>query len=183
VKDAAPGKARTGRAKAAWIVIAFLSVACSASAQKAATSAKTNPQASASELRIVAADVQMLLIAPDGKKTGFDPKLKTKFRAIADSAYYEDALLAYDSGRVDPNTTQTIDVRNPKPGRYKLVVSSGTAADGQEYEVRLNLYSGDGDDARARISGTVNHSKATTFEIRVSNNPPGFKVVDRAKPQ
>src|SRR5574340_608620 len=103
-------------------------------AQKMNPAAK-NTSEPASELRIEAANVQMLLIAPDAKETGYDPKSRKVLRVIPDSAYYEDALLAYDSGRVDPNTTQTIDVRRPAPGNYRLLISPGTATDGEEYEI------------------------------------------------
>lgn len=129
----------------------------------------------------MAANVQLLLISPDGKRTGYDPHSKEKFRTIPDSAYYEDALLAYDTGAVDPNTTQTIDVRDPGLGRYRLVVSPGTAADGEEYEVRVKLYLRNGSEVRvARIAGTAERGKAATYELRVSADPASVVIVGRA---
>ncbi len=171
-KNALPGKAGSGCAVVVSVVLAIASVACSASAQQQRTKAEQNSGA-ASELRIVAANVQLLLIAPDGKETGYDPKTRKIAKTIPGSAYNEDALLAYDSGRVDPNTTQTIDVKHPSAGKYRLVVSPGTAADGEEYEVRVHLYRPAGGEARnVRIAGTARRNKAATYEIQVKGEPP-----------
>jgi hypothetical protein len=127
-----------------------------------------------SELTVVAAKVQMLLIAPGGKKTGYDPKSRKVVRGIPNSAYYQDALLQYDSGRVDPNTTQTIDLKRPQAGPFRLVVSPGTAADGEEYEIHVNLYLQGGGEARmARIAGTMEAGRSTVYELSVSAEPPG----------
>lgn len=140
-----------------------------ASVQKKSQPVKTN-SAAGSELRIVAANVQLLLIAPDGKKTGYDPKLQKEMRAIPDSAYYQDALLAYDSGRVDPNTTQTIDVRHPRTGQYKLLVSQGTAADGEEYEILVHLYRSEGSEVPVlRLSGTAKSGAPAAFKFVLDN--------------
>ena len=97
---------------------------------------------------------------------------------IPESGYYEDALLVYDSGRADPNTTQTIDVKQPGPGKYRLIISPGTAADGEEYEIHVNLYlHGGGESRTARIAGTAEHAKIATYELRVSVEPPEIAVI------
>ncbi|MDE3108549.1 MAG: hypothetical protein KGL02_01295 [Acidobacteriota bacterium] len=137
----------------------------------------------AGELRIEAANVQMLLIAPDAKETGYDPKSRKVLRVIPDSAYYEDALLAYDSGRVDPNTTQTIDVRRPAPGNYRLLISPGTAADGEEYEILVHLYRSDGTEASVvRISGQANRGAPTAFELELEGSPPRTVLLKARRP-
>lgn len=133
-----------------------------------------------SELRIVAANVQMLLIAPDGKKTGYDAKLKQKVHGISDSAYYEDALLAFDSGRVDPNTTQTIDVRNPVAGKYRLKVTPGTAPDGEEFEIQVSLSLRSGDERNARVAGTAERKKPSSYEITVNAESEVLKIATPA---
>lgn len=139
-------------------------------------------QTSDAELTIVAANVQMVLIAPDGKETGYDPKLKKQVRTIPDSTYYEDALLAFDSGRVDPNTTQTLSVQHPKAGKYRLVVSSGTARDGQEYEVRIAFAQRDGSETHnLRLAGAAKREKPAIYELRVSEDPPGVLIADPAR--
>lgn len=140
--------------------------AVNASAQNVRTGEKAQPEQA--ELRIVAAKVQMLLIAPDGRKTGYDPRSKGTVGTIPKSRYDQDALLAYDTGAVDLNTTQTIDVRHPAEGRYRLVVSPGGAADGEEYEVHIHLYLRDGIDVKtARIAGTAKSGKVATYELSV----------------
>jgi len=173
---------RDGRKQAiGWLAAACVFVGLGA-AKATAQSARTRQDArsvSVAELRIVAAKVQLLLIAPNGKKTGYDPTTKRKLRAIAHSGYYEDALLEYDSGRVDPNTTQTIDVRRPAAGTYRLIVSPGTAADGEEYEVRIHLYSQDGSGAKdARIAGTARQGSSEEFEFRIGAASSGVEVVE-----
>lgn len=152
-----------------------------AQTQKTSAATGTNKVAG-SELSIVAAKVQMLLIAPGGKKTGFEAKSQTIVKEIPESAYYQDALLQYDSGRVDTDTTQTIDVKQPMPGKYRLIVSPGTAADGEEYEIRVNLYSQEGGDARtARIAGMAEHGTVATYDLTVSGEPATVVVTDRQK--
>ncbi len=146
--------------------------------ERGAARAKDSSGAANSELSIVAAKVQMLLIAPDGKETGYDPRTKKTSRAIPDSTYDEDALLAYDSGRVDPNTTQTIDVRNPPVGKYRLIVSLGTAADGEEYEIQIHIYRNSGEARTARIAGTAQRRKIATYELRVSAGPAAVAIID-----
>lgn len=158
-----------------WLAAAAVCIcpgAANTSAQRATPTIKRTSE-SASELRIVAANVQMLLTASNGKETGYDPKSRKTLRAIADSDYYEDALLAFDSGRVDPNTTQAIDVRQPVQGTYRLLVSSGTAADGEEYEILIHLYRNDGSEAPiVRLSGTAKQNAPTVFEFELKGSPP-----------
>lgn len=166
----------------ARVAIALTVVTCSVWGAPRQAKEKGRQQAHAvnAELTIVAANVQMLLIAPDGKETGYDPKLQKQVRTVPGSAYYQDALLAYDSGRVDPNTTQTIDVGHAVAGTYKLVVSAGTAAEGEEYEVRIRLSRRDGSEAAiARITGTAEREKPASYELRVSVDPGGVTVVHR----
>jgi hypothetical protein len=147
-------------------------VALGAQPRQATANRGRKSGAASGELRIVAANVQLLLIAPDGKETGYDPRSKKKLHVIPGSAYYEDALLAYDSGRVDPNTTQTIDVRHPVAGKYQLVVSPGTAADGEAYDVRATFYSQDGSEAgSARIAGTAKQRTSATYELTIGGTP------------
>jgi len=124
----------------------------------------------------------MLLIAPDGKKTGFETKSGKIVKTIPNSAYYQDALLQYDSGRADPDTTQTIDVKQPMAGRYRLLVSQGTAADGEGYEIHVSLYSQlDGEAQTARTAGTAERGKIATYELSVSGDPATVVVIDRQK--
>ncbi|MGH9738917.1 MAG: hypothetical protein ACRD4X_10060 [Candidatus Acidiferrales bacterium] len=130
------------------------------------------------ELSVVAADVQLLLIAPGGKESGYDPKSKKILKEIPGSAYYQDALLAYDSGRVDPNTTQTLNVQQPAAGKYRLIVSRGSAADGEEYEIRIHLYGANGSDARdVRIAGTSRRGETATYELLLRPGPGNAIVV------
>jgi hypothetical protein len=157
--------------------MAIMCAAYSTMARQNGTEEHTN---SGSELSIVAAKVQMLLIAPDGRRTGFEPKSQKIIKAIPNSAYYQDALLQYDSGRVDPNTTQTIDVKRPPIGRYRLLVTPGTAADGEEYDIRVNLYlQGGGETRTTRIAGTAEAGKIANYELRVNVEPPGVVVVEK----
>jgi len=138
--------------------------------QAARPSAKPRPNGS--ELKIVAADVQMLLIAPNGRETGYDPKTKKIIKGIAASAYYQDALLAYDTGRTDLSTTQTIDVQHPAAGKYRLVVTGDGLPDGESYAVRATLYRPDGGEADiAHIAGQVKRGKTETYELRVTSEP------------
>jgi hypothetical protein len=154
-------------------------VALGARLQRVAATPELNSRADSSELTIVAANVQLLLIAPDGKQTGYDPKTRKIVKAIPNSAYNEDALLAYDTGAVDPNTTQTIDVKHPPAGKYRLVVSSGTAADGEEYEVQVKLYARDGSDARiARITGTAERGRTANYELQIAAGPQAELILD-----
>lgn len=156
-------------ASRAFIFLLLLALASPTLAQVKENPTTTNYQTGI-ELRIVAANVQLLLIAPHGKKTGYDAKSRKQLRAIPDSAYYQDALLAYDSGRVDPNTTQTVDVRHAPAGKYKLLVSQGTAADGEEFEVLIHLYSRDGREASfLRLSGTVKPGAPAAFDFDLKN--------------
>ena len=134
------------------------------------------------ELTVVAADVQLLLIAPGGKETGYDPQSKKVVKGIAHSAYDQDALLAFDSGRVDPSTTQTLTVKRPNAGTYRLVVSQGTAADGEEYEVRITLDRLGGYEAGiVRITGTATRGNSTTYELKVKADPANVVIVNRAR--
>lgn len=167
---------------ALWVLAVFVFAPCgSARAQEEQrdTQQRLNSHSKSSELEIVAANVQLLLFAPDGKKTGYDPRAKKKFHAIPDSAYYEDALLAYDTGAVDLNTTQTIRVLHPQAGKYRLVVSPGTAANGEEYEVRVKLYTRNGGEARiTRIAGTAERGKSSTYEFVVGFDPASVAIVN-----
>ena len=163
------------RLEPSLLIVLVLWCASVAPAQETRTSDSARK---GSELSIVAANVQMLLVAPSGKKTGFEAKSQKIAREIPNSAYYQDALLEYDSGRVDPNTTQTLDVKKPQAGRYRLLVAPGTAADGEEYEIRVTLYLQRGDEARtARIAGTAEHDTTATYEIRVSGGAEGTVAV------
>jgi hypothetical protein len=181
-QSASPGKTNAGRAKVAWIVIAILCAGCTVAAQQTGTKAYGSSGAKGSELSIVAAKVQILLIAPNGRKTGFEPKSERIVKEIANSAYYQDALLQYDSGRVDPNTTQTLDVKQATPGKYRLIVSQGNAADGEEYEIHVNLYlQPRGETRTARIAGTVKAAKLATYELSVSAGPAMVVVVGQQK--
>jgi hypothetical protein len=148
--------------------------------QRAATKPALNVHPASGELNIVAANVQLLLIAPDGRKTGYDARSKKKLRAIPESTYDEDALLAYDTGAVDLNTTQTLNVRHPLAGKYRLMVSSGSLADGQEYEVQVHLYRRDGSEASiVRLAGTVKRDAPATYEFELRSGPAGATIVNR----
>lgn len=167
-KSAAPGKARTGRAIAAWVVVAIVAVACGAGLLRASGAPSAKSRAHGSELSVVAADVQLLLIARNGKETGYDPRTKKQVREIPGASYFEDALAAFDSGRVDTSTTQTLQVRRPQAGKYRLVISPGNLADGEGYEVRVKLYRRDGSEAaNARIDGTVKRGEAVEYEVEL----------------
>lgn len=140
-----------------------------------------NAQADGSELSIVAADVQLLLIAPDGKETGYDPRAKKQVREIAGATYFEDALAEFDSGRVDRSTTQTLQVRRPRAGKYRLVVSPGYLEDGERYEVRVKLYRKDSSEAAdGRIEGTVKGREAEVYELELGGRRGSALVVNRA---
>jgi hypothetical protein len=133
-----------------------------------ATVQASKTQADAGELSILAADVQLLLIAPDGKATGYDARTEKQVREIPASSYFEDAQLAFDSGRVDTSTTQTLHVQRPPAGKYRLVISPGNLADGEGYEVRVRLYRRDGSEAAsARIDGKVKHGEAVEYEVEL----------------
>jgi hypothetical protein len=168
-KSAASGKAGTSRVIVAWVVAAIVAGACGGGLLRASAPPSAKPVAVRSELSIVAADVQLLLIAPDGKKTGYDPRAKKQVREIPGASYFEDALAEFDSGRVDRSTTQTLQVRRPQAGNYRLVVSPGYLEDGERYEVRVKLYRGDGSEAaNARIDGTVKGREAVEYEVMLS---------------
>jgi hypothetical protein len=176
------GGRNAGGARVARIAIAILCAGCTVAAQQATIRPYRNSSAKGSELSIAAAKVQMLLIAPDGKKTGFEARSRRIVKAIPNSAYYQDALLQYDSGRVDPDTTQTIDVKQAIPGKYRLIVSQGTAASGEDYEIRVNLYLQDGGETHtARIAGTVERGKVAAYELSVSAEPASAVVIDQQK--
>jgi hypothetical protein len=180
--QASPGKTNAGRAKVAWIVIAIFCAGWTVAAQQTVTKPYRNSSANAIELSIVAAKVQMLLSAPNGKKTGFEPKPQKIVKEIPNSSYYQDALLQYDSGRVDPNTTQTIDVKQATPGKYRLIVSQGNAADGEEYEIHVNLYlQPRGETRTARIAGAARRGKVATYDLSVSAVPAMIAVVGQGK--
>jgi hypothetical protein len=180
--QAAPGKANVGRAKVAWIAITILFAGCTVAAQQTRTKPHRNSGANALELSIVAAKVQLLLIAPGGKKTGLEAKLQKTVKEIPHSSYYQDALLQYDSGRVDPNTTQTIDVKEATPGKYTLIVSQGNAENGEDYEIHINLYlQPSGETRTARIAGTAERGKLSTYELSVSAAPAMIAVVGQRK--
>lgn len=133
---------------------------------KESTKAGAAWRADSGELQIAAADVQLLLIAPDGKKTGYDPKAKRQVRGIPEASYFEDALAEFDSGRVDRSTTQKLQVQRPRVGKYRLVVSPGYLEDGQRYEVRVKLYREDSSlAANARIDGTVKGHEAAEYDV------------------
>jgi len=147
-------------------------------AQRAPAGSHAKSQADSSELKIVAADVQLLLVAPNARETGYDPKTKKEIKTIPDSAYYQDAQLAYDTGRTDLSTTQTIDVQHPAAGKYQLIVFGSGLPDGESYEVRMTLYRADGSEAgNARIAGTVKRDKTETYELRVGANPARVAIV------
>lgn len=161
----------------------FATVSASTARKNQAATKRTRPVGNdRGELTVVAADIQLLLIAPGGKETGYDPKSKTILKEIPGSAYYQDALLAYDSGRVDPNTTQTLNVQQPKAGKYRLIVSPGTLADGEEYEVRVHLYRRDGSDAgSSRIAGAARRGMPKTYDLQLSTSPRAAVTVIRAR--
>lgn len=161
------------------LACAFLTVgALEARQHQAGTKGGLPSRKDRGELSLVAADVQLLLIAPGGKETGYDPKSKKILKEIPGSVYYQDALLAYDSGRVDPNTTQTLNVQQPVAGKYRLIVSRGSAADGEEYEIRVHLYGADGGDARdVRIAGTSKRGDTATYELLLRLGPAKAIVV------
>jgi hypothetical protein len=168
------------RATAVWVLLVFAlaSVGLGAPPQRSATKPEPNARLDSGELNIVAANVQLLLIAPDGKETGYDPKTKKRLRAIPESTYDEDALLAYDTGAVDLNTTQTLNVRHPVAGKYRLVVSSGSLADGQEYEIRVHLYRSDGSEAaNIRLAAAARAAKPATYEFDLRTSPESSLVV------
>lgn len=147
-------------------------------AQRAAAIPRAKSQRNRSELKIVAADVQLLLIAPNGRETGYDPKTRKEIKTISDSAYYQDALLAYDTGRTDLSTTQTIDVQHPAAGKYRLIVSGSGLPNGESYEVRVTLYRADGNEAgNARIARSVERDKTETYELRVGADPATVAIV------
>jgi hypothetical protein len=168
------------RAASLLLVAAATVFGATAAPQRTATKSTLNAGAAGSELRIEAANVQMLLIAPGGKETGYDAKTKTVTKEIPRSAYYEDALLAFDSGRVDPNTTQTVDVKNPAAGNYRLVVSPGTAPDGEEYEIRVSLYLRGGAEQNVRISGKAKRDRTASYELAVNAGSAILRVINRA---
>ncbi|HVB87502.1 MAG TPA: hypothetical protein VNK23_12650 [Candidatus Dormibacteraeota bacterium] len=166
--------------KAAALLFLACSVAPAIWANRVAAVPSAASHAPGGELKIVAADVQLLLIAPNGRETGYDPKIGKEKKTIPESSYYKDALLAFDSGRADTSTTQTIDVQHPAAGKYRLVVSSGGLAEGESYEVRVTLYRADGSEAsNARIAGTVKHDKAAMYELRLSAEPATVAIVHR----
>jgi hypothetical protein len=183
-QDAAREKTERSAAFIAWTVFAILSAllgaGIAAGKQQAGDQAVLPAKKDRSELTVVAADVQLLLIVPSGKKTGYDAGTRKQLRAIPDSAYDQDALPAYDSGRADTSTTQRIDVRHPAAGKYRLIVSAGTLADGREYEVRITLYGRDGSEARSvRVTGTAARDKPASYELRISTRPGHVAILSR----
>jgi len=177
----------SGGRRAARCVFAMLALACCAlscgTLRCAAQAASGAAGANAAELKIAGRDVQMLLIAPGGRKTGYEAKSGKIVRGIADSGYFEDALLAFDSGRADNSTTQTIDVRRPAAGDYKLMVMAGKLADGERYEVRATLYRADGGEAgTVRIDGKAWHGHAASYELKIAGAPGRLELLSGRRP-
>lgn len=182
------GKPECGEVRARPIreiaaVVVFLCFGISAAAsQRTGAKTATAWRADGGELRIVAADVQLLLIAPDGKETGYDPRAKKEVREIPRSSYFEDALAAFDSGRVDRSTTQTLAVRRPQAGKYRLMVSAGYLTSGEQYEARVTLYRRDSSEAASvRIAGMAERGRAAAYEVVLGGSGGKAMVVKRAE--
>lgn len=164
-------------------VVVFLCLGISAAAsQRTGAKTATAWRTDSGELQIVAADVQLLLIAPNGKETGYDPRAKKQVREIAGASYFEDALAEFDSGRVDRSTTQTLQVQRPRAGKYRLVVSPGYLENGERYEVRVKLYREDSSEAaNARIEGTVEGRVAVEYEVELGGDDEKALIVQAAE--
>jgi hypothetical protein len=143
---------------------------------------QTNFPSDDSELNIVANGVGLLLIAPDGRETGYDPESKKEYQAIPDSEYSADALAADDgSGEVNPSTTQTINVRQPISGKYRLEVSAGGLAEGEAYKIRASLYLRDGNEVpEVSLTGAAMPSVPDVYEFQLSTDPRSSLTISRA---
>ncbi len=167
------------------LIFSFTCVSATASrsqrtpVESSAAPAPNTPSIS-NELIITAANVQLLLIAPDGKRTGYDPKTKKQYRAIPESGYFQDALPAYDTGRTDLSTTQTINVQHPAAGKYRLIVSGGSAPSGESFDVRVKIYRNESSKAgKARIAGTIKSGVPNVYELQLRMRDGSATVVVR----
>jgi hypothetical protein len=125
----------------------------------------TDPPGDGSELDLWAnGDTDLLLVAPNGSQTGFDPKTQTRANEIVASAYATDQLEDGSGATVDSGVFHSIQVRQPAQGTYSVVVS-GVAA--SPYTLRIVPYSQDASNQPPLlVPGIAGIGSTSTFTVQ-----------------
>lgn len=109
---------------------------------------------------------ELLLIDPQGKMTGCQPRLKTTFCEIPNSSYENEGLDDAVSGAPGP-VSKIIDVRNPLSGKYVLKI---IGVESRRYSLEIRSYDHDMNFSDAKfIDIDIKKDEEHTYMINYSS--------------
>jgi len=127
-----------------------------------------------SGLGIVAGSpVELLIVAPNGQETGFDPALGKVVEQIASSDYYTESVGDDTGGGADTNPVKKIEVVTPSAGQYTLKVI-GTGSGG--FTLFISGYDDNGEESMETFTGTTSPGTTLTYDVQYSPSP-GSQIV------
>ena len=119
---------------------------------------------------------EIVVTAPDGKKTGFDPNKNLRFGDIPNSGYQVEALDDDETGQPDNHPEKVLDIGGGMDGEYIVqVIGTGTGT----YDLDVMRVNANGNfQDRTEISGVpiepgVVHQYSVTYSAD-SSTPPTF---------
>ncbi len=111
-------------------------------------------------------NAELLVIDGSGKHTGFDASAVSVIEEIPLSAHFAEAIQNDETGAPPPQISHSVQVRQPKEGNYRVVVSGlklGT------YTISLRAFSQDGSaQSEVAIPGVTGTHSVSSFSIQFS---------------
>lgn len=112
-------------------------------------------------------NAELLLIDPNGRRTGFDPVTAGVVEEIPNSVYFRDSINDADTGQLGTHTTHSLIVSQPVAGVYKLIVTGQTSG---ASEVSVNTLAGDGSvQPGASILSVTQSGSTSTYQLSVGS--------------
>jgi hypothetical protein len=120
--------------------------------------------------------IQLLLIDPTSKETGFDPtNTQIKFE-ISSSSYFEDRVDSDDEITAHVGPVKFLDIVKPSGGQYNLeVIGEGVGT----YSLDINITDNNGNSTGTTVFGVTDSGNISTFSTNVSTTPGQALVVKR----
>ena len=133
------------------------------------TSAALSTTATNSSL-VVAADtnVELLVVDPAGKRTGFDPTTGNTIQEIASSVYFSDSLINAQTGEPPNETGHQLQIDSPISGTYQVIVTGRQVG---PYTIVIYPFSDDGgSQAPIKLQGTAG-TGSSILQLQYNSTP------------
>jgi hypothetical protein len=146
------------------------------------TQATTGPTANVlgenhSSLHLDSGGSPILLIDPEGRKTGYDAATGRILEGIPNSNFNSEALQDIENTSSSAPVDYLIDVDQPSDGTYGLVLAGSKSGD--SYDLTMVTFSRDGNrQSSAELKGSMISGTEKMFQINFVSAPNGSSTID-----